>query len=345
MNKFLHTPTRPIEVSDKKISVLLDEMMYTGFQGRKLAECADIWREMLKEEEITVWMGKIIAYLIRERLIDVLVSTGAQLFHDTHEAMGNPHYVGSHTADDVELLEQGVDRIYDVFADEHKFRKTDRKVHDFIMSLDENYAYSSREFLHLLGKELIEKYDAKDSILAEATKQKIPVFAPALCDSSIGYSFVMARRGVRDSKSGEKIELNGKKKRIMVDQMKDADETVQIAAESRKSGVIYLGGGVPKNFIQQTELVNLIFGTELPGHEYAIQITADSPQWGGLSGCTFEEAQSWGKIAKKAKKATCFSDATIALPIITHALHETVSKRAKKPSFDWSGEMLKIKYE
>jgi deoxyhypusine synthase len=129
--------------------------------------------------------------------------------------------------------------------------------------------------------------------------------------------------------------------------MKDTDETVQIASAAKKSGVIYLGGGVPKNFIQQTELLNLIMGEDLPGHEYAIQITTDTPHFGGLSGCTFEEGQSWGKIAKKASKVQCYCDLTIALPILAHGLaeHEELAAKRKKPHFDWSDpKQVKVIY-
>ena len=114
-----------------------------------------------------------------------------------------------------------------------------------------------------------------------------------------------------------------------------------------KTGVIYFGGGVPKNFIQQTELLNLILGNKLPGHEYAIQLTTDNPQFGGLSGCTFSEAQSWGKIAENAKMVQCFCDITIGLPLLAQGLceHEKLANKRKKPSYDWSGNHLKLAYK
>lgn len=355
-SKFLKHPTKPVGVGPKKISSLVDEMLFTGFQGKKLAEAVEVWKDMLEEEKVTIFMGlsgamvpagmrKIIAHFIKERMIDVLVSTGANLFHDTHEALGGYHWVGSHIVDDSQLLKEGIDRIYDVFAVEQEFRKTDREVQRFVETLDENYQYSSREFLYLLGKELCRR-GAKDSILAEAARNNVPVFCPALCDSSLGYSFLMARRGVMDSAKGDKFIRTGKSKMIFVDQIKDVDETVQIAEKAGKTGVVYIGGGVPKNFIQQTELINLILGYDLPGHEYAIQITTDSPHWGGLSGCTLEEAISWGKISEKAKKVMCFCDATLALPVISHALNEKCSETArkrKKPVFEWK-QPLSLKY-
>ncbi len=341
-SKFLKTPTSPPNVErGKGIGKLTSEMLSTGYQGRKLAEVVEVWKNMLDEKKITIFLGlsgamvpagmrKILAYLIRERMIDVLVSTGANLFHDTHEALGGHHFVGSHTADDNELLKEVIDRIYDVFAVEGEFRKTDHAVKNFVETLDPNYPYSSREFLALLGQELIRR-GAHDTILAEAARSEVPVFCPALCDSSIGYSFLLARREKGLS--------------IMVDQMKDVDETVRIVERSAKTGVAYVGGGVPKNFIQQTELINLILGIDKPGHEYAVQVTTDSPQWGGLSGCTFEEAVSWGKVAAKAKKAVCYCDATIALPIISHALADSGKRRKNRPVFEWSQNDLKMRYQ
>lgn len=357
--KFLNSPTIPIRVKkNKKTDVLLEEMMMTGFQGRRLGECFSIWEDMLKERKITIWLGisgaiipagmrRVLAYLIKNRMVDVVVSTGAQLFHDACEALGILHFQGSPFVDDLALLKEGIDRFYDVLVKENLQRKVDREIQRFIEKLNPQYQYSSREFLYLLGKHLDKIAKDKDSILIQAARSGVPIFAPALSDSSIGYSFVMARRGIKHAADGNYINEDKKRAFRYVDQMKDTDETVQIAEASKKSGVIYIGGGVPKNFIQQTQLLNLILGKEMPGHEYAIQITTDTPHFGGLSGCTLEEAQSWGKIAKAAKKVQCFCDATIALPILAHGLAEVenLAKKRPKPRFNWTKDRLRISYE
>ncbi len=149
----------------------------------------------------------------------------------------------------------------------------------------------------------------------------MPIFVPALGDSSIGIGLTIARREGFD---------------VDVDQIKDVDEITRIVEISGKTGVIYVGGGVPKNFIQQTEVVASIMGADIAGHDYAIQYTTDVPHWGGLSGCTFDEAVSWGKIAAEAKKVQVFVDATIALPIVVHALHEKkLNDKRKFPLFIW----------
>jgi len=307
-NVFTDTPTVPIDVKDRSVSDILDEMLRTGFQGRKLAESVQAWHNMLKEENMTVLMGlsgamvpagmrRIISYMIRERMIDCLVSTGANLFHDCHEALGRKHYVGSHLANDEKLFENGVDRIYDVFAVEEEFRVADNLIADFAEEIGE-MSCSSREFM-------------------------IPIFVPAISDSSIGIGLTIARR------KGIKIEI---------DQIKDVDEITEIVEKSRKTGVVYVGGGVPKNFIQQTEVVASIMGNDVGGHDYAVQYTSDAPHWGGLSGCTFDEAVSWGKIAAQAKKVQVFVDATIALPIVAHALHEKCrGMKRSPPIFKWGG--------
>lgn len=340
-NVFTNNPTVPIDVKDRSISQLMDGMLKTGFQGRKLAESVQAWYNMLNEKNITVFMGlsgamvpagmrRIISYLIRERMIDCLVSTGANLFHDSHEALGKKHYVGSHMADDEKLFEHGVDRIYDVFAVEEEFRTADNLIADFAKEIGE-VSCSSREFMYLLGKELVRRGATEDSIVVSAYRNNVPVFVPALSDSSIGIGLTIARR------KGVKLEI---------DQIKDVDEITRIVEKSEKTGVVYIGGGVPKNFIQQTEVIASILGMDVGGHDYAIQYTSDSPHWGGLSGCTFDEAVSWGKIAVQAKKVQVFVDATIALPIVAHALHEKCRGLERNvPIFNWEGrEGLDISY-
>lgn len=332
ISEFLKTPIKPIKVEEKSISKLLQEMQGTGFQGRKLAEVADIWKEMLSDE-VTICLGlsgalvpagmrKVLSFLIENRFIDVLVSTGANLFHDIHECLGSFHYKGSHLAPDTELFKHGIDRIYDVFAPEEEFRKTDRFLMDFANSLEDR-PYSSREFLFELGKELSGK---KESILTTAYKAGVPVYCPGISDSSIGIALAVGRK-------------KGTSGVVQIDTIKDVIETAEIVMESKGTGVIYLGGGLPKNFIQQTEVTSSVLGKDIGGHKYAIQITTDNPVFGGLSGCTFEEAQSWGKVSERAKKAIAFCDATIGLPIIAHAL--LGEKRKNPPGFDFS-EGVKI---
>ncbi|MGQ9788650.1 MAG: deoxyhypusine synthase [Candidatus Hadarchaeaceae archaeon] len=345
-SKFLKTPTHPIEVRPgRSISNLTKLMLQIGFQGRKLGEVFEVWSRMLREKRNTIWMGlagamvpagmrRIISYLIKRRMIDVLVSTGANLYHDFHEARGGKHYVGSHMVDDVKLREHYVDRIYDVFADEKEFYRSDLLIEkEFCPHLSDMYHYSSREIIYELGKFLENYGGEKDSIILSAYQSGVPIFCPALNDSSLGFSIMFAnrRRG----------------RRIILDSLKDVNESSRITELAGNTSVIYIGGGVPKNFIQQTAVIASYQTRQDRSHKYALQISMDAPMWGGLSGCTFEEAQSWGKINQRAEKVMCYVDATIALPIVSQALGEKFKKlRRNFPVFKWGKNgTLRINYE
>ncbi|MBP2132097.1 deoxyhypusine synthase [Methanomicrobium sp. W14] len=308
------------------VAELLANMSNTGFQGRKLGESLDIWSRMIEDESCTILLGlsgamipagmqEIIRELVKRRYIDVLVSTGANMFHDTCEHLDVHHYLGHHHVDDVDLFSKGIDRIYDVFAYEKEFRTIDSAISGFAGELSP-YTGSSRDFTGRLGRWLSEKNPSGKSVLSECAKSGVPVFIPALCDSSIGIGLLMARRkGVS----------------TFVDQIADVDEITKIVESSERTGVIYVGGGVPKNFIQQTQVIASIHNAGNDGHHYAIQYTTDSPHWGGLSGCTFEEAISWGKETPDCRNVQCFCDATIALPVVVSGLVSAGVQRKKVP--------------
>ncbi|OPX75488.1 MAG: putative deoxyhypusine synthase [Methanoregulaceae archaeon PtaB.Bin152] len=314
--------TQPV-VPSADVAQLLAGMARTGFQGRKLGESVEVWKEMLRDPEVTIFFGlsgamvpagmqKVLIELARRHYIDVVVSTGANIFHDVCEHLGVCHYLGHHHVSDADLYEKGIDRIYDVFAFEEEFRWVDRGFANFAEKIAP-FRGSSREFLQRFGEWLIREAPGRDSFLATCVREKIPVFVPALCDSSIGIGALIARRrGVE----------------IDIDQIADTDEVTSIVEEAKKTGVVYVGGGVPKNFIQQTQVIGSIHEKDLGGHDYAIQFTADSPHWGGLSGCTFEEAISWGKESTATRHVQVHVDATIALPIVTSAL---IGSGAKRP--------------
>ena len=326
------TPVCTIEVGKKSISALLNEMSQTGFQGKKLGEVAKIWTEMARARGLTVFLGltvslsttgqwRIIRWLIENRYVDVLVSTGANISEDILEALGYHFYQGTWLADDHELLRLKIDRFYDVYADEMQYRKLERTIYDYADTLDPRKVYSTREFLYGFGEFLSKK--RIDSIVAAAHRAEVPIYSPGLIDSGYGVALSLLKR--------EKGKL------IRLDQSKDMEELAQIAEKTRRTGVVYLGGGVPKDTIQLSTIIKSLTkgGKEETPHEFAIQITADSPQWGGLSGCTLEEAVSWGKIASDAKKATLYADITLALPLVAHALNERVSRRVDPPDLSW----------
>ncbi len=307
-------PTIPVNPLGD-ISLLLKGMTNTGFQGRKLGESVEIWSEMIKDPDCTILLGlsgamipggmqKCLVELVERHFVDVIVSTGANIFHDICEHTGVRHYMGHHHVDDGHLFSKGIDRIYDVFAYEEQFRNVDRQIADFAGEIAPFHG-SSAEFIRRYGEFLLRTHPEGSSLIGSSVRESVPVFIPALSDSSIGIGLLMARR------KGVQVEI---------DQIADVDEIAKIVEGSKKTGVIYIGGGVPKNFIQQTQVIASIYENRQEGHAYAIQYTTDAPHWGGLSGCTFEEAISWGKESVQTSRAQCFCDATIALPLVTAAL-------------------------
>jgi len=335
-----------IEVKEKTVSQLLVEMSQTAFQGRKLGEAVEVWEKMLKEEDLTIIMGfagsmstagqwKIINWLMEKRFIDVLVSTGANVSEDIVDALGLGYWQGSHVANDVALLKADVNRYYDVYGKESDYRKMEELMTEFMLTLKTDRAYSSMELLYLFGKWLGAK--GITSIAAVAAENKVPIFCPAISDSAYGEAFLMARNQEHN---------------IVLDQVKEFDQFVSIGEKSKDISVVYIGGGVPKDF---TQLIAISVSPKtmdegVPGrqgflrksvkeyyypHKYAIQITTDSPQWGGLSGCTLEEAISWGKVDSEGRRTVCYCDATIALPLIAHALNERMKIQRTGPDLSW----------
>ncbi len=316
VDKFLRISTRPLEMDGSdSVSELLDKLGGVSFQGRNLSHAYSVWKRMLSDHT-TIFLGlagalvpagmrKLLVHIIQNRWIDCLVSTGANLFHDIHEELGRFHWQGDPHTDDRQLKEAGIDRIYDTFASEQEFRQTDEYIAQFAAALDQTRPYSTREFLRLLGERLSVD-GSEEGILSAASKADVPIYCPAIGDSSIGIAVAYGRYKGENS--------------LNFDIVADVLETAKIVIQSKNTGVIYLGGGTPKNFIQQTEVTASIMGADVPGHKYAIQVITDPPHWGGLSGCTFAEAQSWGKIATDAAVATVYCDVTIALPIMVTAL-------------------------
>ena len=343
---FLNKKVKAIEVGEKRLSQLLDEMANTAYQGRKLGEAVDVWESMVRDKDLTIVLGlsgsmstagqwKLVNWLIEKRFIDVIVSTGANVSEDIIDAMGFSYWQGSHIVNDQELLKEDLNRYYDVYGKEIDYRKMEDLITDFILTLKTDFQYSSVEFFYLLGKFLTKK--SVNSIVAVAAQNNVPVFSPAMIDSAYGEAFLMAKNQGHS---------------VIIDSVKEFDQFVSIGEKTKDVGVIYVGGGVPKDL---TQLIAISVSPRtkdkgVPGrvghlrkslqefyypHKYAIQITTDSPQWGGLSGCTLEEAVSWGKIDNLGKRAVCYCDATIALPLITHALNERVKSRNQPPDMSW----------
>jgi deoxyhypusine synthase len=310
-----------------------------SFQGRNLATAHRIWLKML-QDDVTIFMGMAgalsagglrlaVAHLISHRYIDCLVSTGANLYHDLHETRGQHHYVGSPLADDAALAEDRIDRVYDTYASEEEFCSNDAWIADYAATLEAR-PYTTREFLHLLGGHLW-KTTGRDGILTAAYRANVPIFCPAIADSSIGMGLSQARQ----KKAGAGY----------IDIIGDIVESANVVIRRPRTASVVLGGGTPKNFINQASVQAEFFDDRVGGHRFALQIVTDVPHFGGASGSSLEEARSWGKLATDAEQVTVNADATIALPLLASALSASAAPTlaARKPlRFDPSGPVLVI---
>jgi deoxyhypusine synthase len=319
---------------------LLTQFQATSIQARNLGKALAVWEIALTDpKRPTIFLGlsgpliaaglrKVLRDLIDWGLVDVVVSTGAVLYQDIYQTIGGKHWIGTPSADDVRLRELYLDRIYDTYVDELKFEETDRAIGAITEKFPPRPA-SSREFLQFLG----ERFEDPQSIVATAARRGVPVFSPALIDSSIGIGLTLH------------YQKNRGKPRFLLDAVRDNYELVQILSHSPRTAVIYIGGGTPKNWINDgIVMANYAFGREGEGHFYALQITTDVPHWGGLSGSTLDEAQSWGKISKTATRSMAHLDASIGLPLLVGALWDrrNVWQPRRRLSFRWTGDEVTI---
>ena len=337
--RILSTPIVPLDVRKVKgLGDLLMAFQQTSVQARNLGRCYEVWRNMLRDpKRPTIFLGlagpliaaglrKVLRDMIDLGMVDVVVSTGAILYQDLYQSLGYHHYRGTPLADDAELNRYHIDRIYDTYVDEEKFEETDRAIGTLVERLAPR-GYSSRELFEFLGREL----PGESSILATCARRGIPVFSPALIDSSIGIGLTLHYGKHRQGP------------RFSLDAVRDNYELVQILANSPRTGVIYIGGGTPKNWINDgIVMANYHYHREGEGHYYALQLTTDVPHWGGLSGSTLDEAVSWGKISSTATKAMAFVEASVGLPLLVGALYDRrkdwYPRRA--PRFRWTGDQV-----
>ena len=339
-SRFLQTPIEPFVVDGGLTAdQVLARMERISFQGRNLATAYGIWHRML-EDDVTIFLGMagalsagglrlIVAHLITQRYVDCLVSTGANLYHDLHETRGQHHYMGSPRADDAELAGERIDRVYDTYASEEEFIANDVWIAEFAATIDPR-PYTTREFLYLLGGHLWNT-TGRDGILTAAYRANVPIFCPAIADSSIGMGLSQARQ--KNPRAGT------------VDVIGDIMESANLIIRRPRTASIVLGGGTPKNFINQASVQAEYYSSEVAGHRYALQIVSDVPHFGGASGSSLEEAQSWGKLSVESAKISVQADATIALPLLVSALAGTappVLARRKTPQFVLASRVMTV---
>lgn len=338
--RILSLPVKHVKIGAKSnIADLVDSFGNSSIQARNIYKCANVFKKMLKDKiQPTIYLGlagpliaaglrDIIRNMIKFKMVDVVVSTGAIIYQDIYQARGFKHYIGNPDADDRTLDKLYIDRIYDTYVDDEKFWDTDNWIGRVADTMEPGN-YSSREFVEELGSRLTDE----DSIVRTAYKCGVPIFTPALNDSSIGIGLTGHYHRCRKNK------LHG----VHIDSIQDNYEITQTIVKSRKTAAIYIAGGVPKNYINDAVVMGYIFNRDTGGHSYAFQLTTDVPHWGGLSGSTLKEATSWGKINNDASYAMAFVEPSVSLPLVySHAFQKKLYKDRRRKIFSWQKDLLK----
>ena len=316
-------------VGNEKVSDFINNVFGdSGYNARRLSEACNIYSKMIKEDATIcltlagamtpIGMSGPVITMIEAGFIDFIISTGANLYHDLHRAYNMPMVQGQVDVDDYELNKNGVARIYDVFIeDDETMLPTDKCILNAIEGTNFDKPISSAELHKIIGEEVLKTTpDAHKSILATAAKHNVPIYTSSPGDSSIAMNLT------RPYLFGHKV---------IIDPILDVIETTAIIRAAKKNGVVIVGGGSPKNFYLQTQptLWQIFLDNSRGGHDYFIQLTTDSPHWGGLSGATPQEAKSWGKIKDPEKNsAVVYSCASITFPLLCQA---TLMQNKKKP--------------
>ena len=326
---FLKNPVEHIDITSIDSRRIIKSMEKMSFVSRETANAANIYNEMLKDKNCTIFLtlagstsaaGCMSIYkdLVKYNMVDAIVATGASIIDmDFFEALGFKHYQGSQFQDDTELRKNYIDRIYDTYIDEEELQICDKKICEIADSLEPK-SYTSREFIHEMGKYLKKNSVKKDSLIETAFNNNVPIFCPAFTDSSAGFGLVIHQE-------------KNPQKHITIDSIREFRELTEIKIQSKASGLFMIGGGVPKNFIQDTVICAELLGKEVEMHKYAVQITVADTRDGACSSSTLKEASSWGKV-DATKEQMVFAEATSVLPLIaSDAYHKGEWKnRAKK---------------
>ena len=305
-----------IDITAFDSTYIIDSMRDMSFSSRDTAAAADILQMMINDTASTNWLilagstsagGCMQAYvdMIRFNMIDAVVATGASIIDmDFFEALGFKHYKGSQFINDTHLRENYIDRIYDTYIDEEQLQNCDATIKMIADSLEAR-PYSSREFIHEMGKWLTKNSVKKNSLIQTAYEHNVPIFVPAFSDSSAGFGLVMHQvERMRDGKPY-----------LSIDSVADFRELTEVKMTAPSSGLFMIGGGVPKNFAQDTVVCAECLGFDVPMHKYAVQITVADVRDGACSSSTLKEANSWGKV-DTAHEQMVYAEATTVVPLI-----------------------------
>ena len=328
---FLKNPVEHIDITSFDSRKIISSMEKMSFVSRETANAANIFNEMIKDKECTIFLtlagstsaaGCMHIYrdMIKYNMIDAIVATGASIIDmDFFEALGFKHYQGSQFQDDTELRKNYIDRIYDTYIDEDELQMCDKKICEIADELEPR-SYTSREFIHEIGKYLKNNAKKKGSLIETAYDNNVPIFCPAFTDSSAGFGLVMHQE-------------KNSKQHMTIDSIREFRELTEIKIRSKESGLFMIGGGVPKNFIQDTVICAELLGKKVGMHKYAIQITVADSRDGACSSSTLKEASSWGKV-DVTKEQMVFAEATSVLPLIaSDAYHNGKWKKRTRKNF------------
>jgi len=325
---FLNKPVEHIDITTFDSRKIIDSMDKMSFTSRDTAKASGIFNEMLLDVDCTNFLTlagstsaagcmKIYSDMIKYNMIDVIVATGASIIDmDFFEALGFKHYQASQFQDDTQLRENYIDRIYDTYIDEEELQACDKIICDIAGSLEPR-PYTSREFIKEIGKYLKTNSKKKDSLIEVAYDNNVPIFCPAFTDSSAGFGLVMHQE-------------KNPKKCLTIDSIREFRELTEIKIRSKSSGLLMIGGGVPKNFVQDTVVCAELLGKEVDMHKYAVQITVADTRDGACSSSTLKEASSWGKV-DVSKEQMVFAEATSVVPLIVSDAYHRKHWEKRKP--------------
>jgi deoxyhypusine synthase len=330
-NSLLKSEVKHIDITSFDARKIIESMNKMSFTSRDTAKAAEIYNEMIRDKNCSIFLTiagstsaggcmQLYSDLVKYNMVDAIVATGASIVDmDFFEALGFKHYQGNQFQDDKILRENYIDRIYDTYIDEEQLQACDKKICEIANALPPK-SYTSREFIKEMGKYLKKNAKKKGSLIELAYDNNVPIFCPAFTDSSAGFGLVMHQE-------------QNPSKHITIDSVREFRELTEIKLKSNSSGLLMVGGGVPKNFVQDTVVCAELLGKKVDMHKYAIQITVADTRDGACSSSTLKEASSWGKV-DTTKEQMVFAEATSVLPLIaSDAYHRQNWKNRERRNF------------
>ena len=327
----LKSEVKHIDITSFDSRKIIDSMKRMSFTSRDTAKAAEIYNEMIKDQNCSIFLTiagstsaagcmNLYSDLVKYNMVDAIVATGASIIDmDFFEALGFKHYQGNQFQDDRILRENYIDRIYDTYIDEEQLQICDKTICEIANKLPPK-PYTSREFIKELGKYLKKNAKKKGSLIEVAYDCNVPIFCPAFTDSSAGFGLVMHQE-------------KNPSKHITIDSVREFRELTEIKLKSKSSGLLMIGGGVPKNFVQDTVVCAELLGKKVDMHKYAIQVTIADTRDGACSSSTLKEASSWGKV-DTSKEQMVFAEATSVLPlIVSDAYHRKFWQNRERKKF------------